>query len=144
LALTDYDRVRKFRPNDPDVQKKYDEVNKIVKRIAFEKAIACDEPKSIGESIDINSYVVEDSYTGPRLDGEITPECKLLAVSKFYITLFLVMKQLIETFKEQGKLHIKYAFKIMLAIRKMLEDYSSLMEILVPDGHKVIFCCIAN
>lgn len=56
LALGDYDKVRRACPNDKDVQKKYDEVNKIVKRIAFEKAIAVDEPKSIALSINLDSY----------------------------------------------------------------------------------------
>lgn len=78
LALGDYDRVLKFRPSDADVQKKHAEVKKIVNRIAFEKAIAVDDPKSIGESIDLETYVIEDTYTGPRLDGEITPECRFI------------------------------------------------------------------
>jgi serine/threonine-protein phosphatase 5 len=77
LALSDYGHVLKVRPNDTNVKEKYNEVNKIVKRIAFERAIAVDDPKSIGESIDLNSFHVEDSYTGPRLDGDITVECKL-------------------------------------------------------------------
>jgi serine/threonine-protein phosphatase 5 len=91
----------------------------------LQKAIAVDDPKSIAESIDINSYGVEDSYTGPRLDGEITPE---------------FMVELIRTFKEQGKLHIKYAYKILLAIRKMLDSYGTLMEITVPPGKKFTIC----
>lgn len=37
LALADYDRVRKACPNAADVKQKYDEVQKIVKRIAFGK-----------------------------------------------------------------------------------------------------------
>ncbi|KAI6169978.1 Serine/threonine-protein phosphatase [Aphelenchoides bicaudatus] len=125
LALSDYDRVLKFRPNDADVKKKYSEVNKIVKRIAFEKAIAVDDPKSIADSIDVEYYKVESDYTGPRLEGEITAE---------------FMKELIDTFKSQGKLHIKYAYKIMLAIRKLLESYSALTEITVPAGQKFTIC----
>lgn len=41
--------------------------------------------------------MVENSYTGPRLDGDLTPE---------------FMVELIDTFKKQGKLHIKYAYKV--------------------------------
>jgi serine/threonine-protein phosphatase 5 len=125
LALGDYERVLKFRPSDKDVQEKYKEVGKIVKRIAFERAIAVDDPKSIAESIDINFYNVEENYTGPRLDEDINPQ---------------FMLQLLETFKNQGKLHIKYAYKIMLQIRKMLETYPTLVDISVPDGKKFTIC----
>jgi serine/threonine-protein phosphatase 5 len=125
LALTDYNNVLKYRPNDTQVKEKYAEVNKIVKRIAFEKAIAVDSPKSVGESIDLNSYKVEDSYTGPRLEGEITAE---------------FMKELVETFKKQGSLHVKYAYKILLQIRKLLETYTALTEITVPDKQKFTIC----
>lgn len=76
LASQDYERVLKYRPSDSDTKKKFEEVKKIIKRIAFEKAIAVDDPKSVGESIDLNSYIVEDSYDGPRLDDDITPKCK--------------------------------------------------------------------
>lgn len=54
LALKDYDMVRKAKPSDKDAQKKFEECQKIVKRIAFEKAIACDDNhKSAADSIDI-------------------------------------------------------------------------------------------
>lgn len=82
MALNDYDQVLKFRPADKDVQEKRKEVQKIIKRIAFEKAIAVDHPKSIGESIDINSFSIDDNYIGPRLEGEITAECKRYQISK--------------------------------------------------------------
>lgn len=42
--------------------------------------------------------VVDKDYTGPRLDGDIDVE---------------FMKNLITTFKEQKKLHIKYAYKVI-------------------------------
>ena len=37
--------MTKARPNDKDAQKKYSECNKIVKRVAFEKAIAVEDSK---------------------------------------------------------------------------------------------------
>ncbi len=45
----------KAKPRDPDAKKKFDECQKIVRRIAFEKAIAVDhDQKSVVESIDID------------------------------------------------------------------------------------------
>jgi hypothetical protein len=44
------------RPSDKDAKAKYSECNKIVRKIAFEKAIAVDEnKKSVAESIDFDS-----------------------------------------------------------------------------------------
>lgn len=46
--------MAKAKPNDRDARAKYNECNKIVKRIAFEKAIAVDD-KSVAEQIDLES-----------------------------------------------------------------------------------------
>ncbi len=49
-------QVTKARPNDKDAHAKYQECNKIVKRIAFEKAIAVDdEHKSVADQINLES-----------------------------------------------------------------------------------------
>ncbi len=49
-------QVTKVKPNDKDAKAKYTECNKIVKRIAFEKAIAVeDNKKSILESVNVDS-----------------------------------------------------------------------------------------
>lgn len=52
-ALKDFEYVVKARPNDKDAKLKYNECNKIVKKLAFEKAIAVDKPeKNIADTID--------------------------------------------------------------------------------------------
>jgi len=44
------------RPGDKDAKAKYAECNKIVRKIAFEKAIAVDDnKKSVSESIDVDA-----------------------------------------------------------------------------------------
>ena len=43
LALRDYERVSKVRPNDKDAKAKFTECRKILQQIAFNKAIAVDE-----------------------------------------------------------------------------------------------------
>ena len=61
LALKDYEAVMKARPSDRDAKLKFTECNKIVKKLAFEKAIAVDEnKKSIADSI--NLEVMSKSY----------------------------------------------------------------------------------
>lgn len=55
-ALRDYEYVTKARPNDKDAKMKYTECNKIVKKIAFEKAISVeDTKKSIADSINLDA-----------------------------------------------------------------------------------------
>jgi len=57
LALADYDRVRKMSPTNKDAQNKYQECNKIVRRLAFEKAISSDHSTtSVADSIKLDDY----------------------------------------------------------------------------------------
>uniref|UniRef100_A0AC34QZQ1 Protein-serine/threonine phosphatase n=2 Tax=Panagrolaimus sp. JU765 TaxID=591449 RepID=A0AC34QZQ1_9BILA len=126
FALKDYESVCKFRPNDIDAKKKFEECRKIVKRIAFEKAIACDhDDKKLIDSINPDEFAVEENYKGPRLDGDITPE---------------FMKDCIEAFKKEQKLHIKYAYKILLGVYQFLKAQDSLVHITVPDKKKFTIC----
>lgn len=49
-------QVVKARPKDADAKLKFQECNKIVKKLAFEKAIAIDDTKkSVADSIDFES-----------------------------------------------------------------------------------------
>uniref|UniRef100_A0A8C2Z9A2 Serine/threonine-protein phosphatase n=1 Tax=Cyclopterus lumpus TaxID=8103 RepID=A0A8C2Z9A2_CYCLU len=101
-ALKDYETVVRVRPNDKDAKMKYQECNKIVKRKAFERAIASDEiKKSVVDSLDIESMTIEDDYEGPQLeDGKVT--------LKF-------MKEMMDWFKDQKKLHRKCAYQVHIS-----------------------------
>jgi serine/threonine-protein phosphatase 5 len=100
-ALSDFEVVSKRRPNDADAKKKFVECNKIVKKIAFEKAIAVDRPeKTLAEMYQsLESISIEDDYNGPKLENEET------------VTLEF-MKELMQWYKDQKKLHKKYAYKV--------------------------------
>jgi len=52
---------------------------------------------------------VETTYFGPRLDGEINVE---------------FMEKLIQAFKDQQKLHIKYAYKVNILVFNFLKIFS--------------------
>lgn len=101
LALSDFELVAKRRPNDADAKKKFVECNKIVKKLAFERAIAVDRPeKTLAEMYQsLESISIEDDYDGPKLDEEKN------------VTLEF-MKGLMEHYKDQKKLHKKYAYKV--------------------------------
>jgi serine/threonine-protein phosphatase 5 len=101
LALSDFELVSKRRPNDADAKKKFTECNKIVKKMAFERAIAVDRPeKTLAEMYQsLESISIEDDYDGPKLEGEKN------------VTLEF-MKELMQHYKDQKKLHKKYAYRV--------------------------------
>nr|CAH7768258.1 unnamed protein product [Callosobruchus chinensis] len=67
------------------------------------KAISIEDNKrNIADSINLEAMTIENHYTGPELeDGIVT--------LKF-------MKELMELYKNQGKLHRKYAYKVCISI----------------------------
>ncbi|KAI1285321.1 Serine/threonine-protein phosphatase 5 [Halotydeus destructor] len=126
-ALKDFETVVKVRPKDPDAKSKFQECNKIVKRIAFEKAISVDEVKrSVSASINVDQMTIEDDYSGPQLvEGKVTID---------------FMKELMETFKDCKSLHKKYAYKIILDIKELFEKQPTLVDITVGDDDKFTVC----
>jgi len=117
LALRDYERVSKVRPNDKEAKAKYTECKKIVQQIAFNKAISIEEKSgSVAESIDIEAMAVEDKYDGPHLEAG----CKV--TSEF-------TDQLLDYYKNQKILHRKYAFQILIEARKYFMSQPTLVNI---------------
>ncbi|XP_026333326.1 serine/threonine-protein phosphatase 5 [Hyposmocoma kahamanoa] len=127
LALKDFEYVTKVRPNDQDAKLKYSECNKIVKKIAFEKAISVDKKEvNIADSINLDVMTIEDEYEGPALeDGKVTLK---------FVT------ELMEYYKQQKKLHKKYAYKILIDVKSYLQTLPSLVDIKVPDNQKFTVC----
>ena len=127
LALKDYEGVYKARPNDKDAKLKYTECKKIVQQIAFQKAISVEEvKKSVAESIDIESMGVEEKYDGPRLEGgKVTLQ---------------FMKSLMETYKNQGKLHRRYAFQMLLDVLQYFSSAPPMVEVNFAAGKKFTVC----
>ncbi|KAK7883055.1 hypothetical protein WMY93_029229 [Mugilogobius chulae] len=126
-ALKDYETVVRVRPNDKDAKMKYQECNKIVKQKAFERAIASDETKkSVVDSLDIENMTIEDDYVGPKLeDGQVT---------------LTFMKELMEWFKDQKKLHRKCAYQILVQVKDVLSKLPSLVEITLKESDKITVC----
>ncbi|CAJ1064929.1 serine/threonine-protein phosphatase 5 [Xyrichtys novacula] len=126
-ALKDYETVVRVRPNDKDARMKYQECNKIVKQKAFERAIASDETKkSVVDSLDIENMTIEDDYVGPKLeDGKVT---------------LTFMKEMMEWFKDQKKLHRKCAYQILVQVKDVLSKLPSLVEIQLKETEKITIC----
>jgi len=128
IALADYELVYKRRPSDDDAKAKYTECNKIVKRLAFEKAIAVDKvEKSLAEMFrDLESIAIEDDYRGPHLeDGKVTV--------KF-------MQALLDWYRDQKKLHRKYAYKILCDVDAYFRTQPTMVDVEIPDDSKFTIC----
>ncbi|KAI8147043.1 Metallo-dependent phosphatase-like protein [Fennellomyces sp. T-0311] len=128
-ALRDLKVVSKRAPSDKDAKAKLDECSKIVKRIEFEKAIEHDDrTPSVADTLDTKSIVVESSYDGLRLNDD-EPQ-----IDQSFV------EQMIERFKNQKKIHKKYAFMIILAVRKMMMEAPSLIDVSVPANGMLTVC----
>ncbi|XP_020284073.1 serine/threonine-protein phosphatase 5 [Pseudomyrmex gracilis] len=126
LALTDYRTVVKARPNDKDAKDRYTECCKMVKMLAFQKAISVEDKKNIADMINLDAMAIEDEYTGPKLvDGKVTLE---------------FMQELLEWYRNQNKLHRKYAYKILLDIKSWFMAQPSLIDITIPKNSKFTIC----
>ncbi len=56
LALKDFEAVKRAKPRDKDAQLKYNECEKIVRQLAFEKAIAVESTrKRPSETLDLDN-----------------------------------------------------------------------------------------
>jgi len=91
-AVKDFKQVCKMMPADKDAREKYDMTLKEMRLRQFSKCIEVEDKKI---EVDVQDIVVEDSYTGPRLESidDITPEW---------------CAQLMEFLKGQKVLHRKY------------------------------------
>ncbi|XP_011163742.1 serine/threonine-protein phosphatase 5 [Solenopsis invicta] len=126
LALMDYKTVVKARPNDKDAKDRYMECRKMVKVSAFNKAISVEDKKNIADTINLEDMAIEDEYTGPKLvDGKVTLE---------------FMKDLLEWYRNQNKLHRKYAYKILLDVKSWFMAQPSLVDITIPEEKKFTIC----
>lgn len=128
-ALKDFETVVKVRPKDSDAKSKLTECNKICKRMAFEKAIAVDDAvikRPISESINLDVMKLEDDYCGPRMEfSSEDPKSEIITVD--------FMKKMIQWFKDQKRIHRRYAYKIILDAKKIFEANDTLVQIKIDE-----------
>ncbi|XP_060062862.1 serine/threonine-protein phosphatase 5-like [Ylistrum balloti] len=126
LALRDLETVVKVRPNNKDARAKFNECQKIVRMMAFQKAISVEDSKSVAEQIDLAAMSIDDDYTGPNFqNGTVTEQ---------------FVKELMATFKDQKSLHRKHAYQIILECKKLFMNQPALVDITVPAGEKFTIC----
>ncbi len=128
-AKRDFVLLSRRLPRDADAKRNLGECDKRIRENAFARAIESghDMRVCVSETIDVNSFTVSDDYSGPRLpdDGTVTQE---------FVT------ELMEHFKNQKRLHIKYAIMIVLAAKRIMDQLPNIVDIPVNAGKKITVC----
>ena len=101
------------------------ECEKLVRRMEFEKAIEVGDEPSAFEGLDIDSIAVDDKYDGVRLGNEMTQE---------------FIDDMIQRFKDGKKIHRKYVFQIIKAVKEIVYAEPTMVEIGVDQGTKLTVC----
>lgn len=131
-AQSNFKIVLKKAPNDDATHKNYKKCTDLLKRQAFEKAIAADSKESIIDSTDYENILIEKSWNGPDLeitskkeqDKDVEVQIEGLDIS--------YLKFMIKTFKEGGWLPKKHVHAIIAKVREILKKESTLVEISLP------------
>jgi serine/threonine-protein phosphatase 5 len=96
-----------------------------VKKIQFLKAIEVADPPSAFEGLDLESIEVDSSYDGVRLGNEMTQE---------------FIDDMIQRFKDGKRLHKKYVFQIIKAVRDIVYNEPTMVEMEVASDKKLTVC----
>eukprot|EP00178_Gracilaria_changii_P003549 TRINITY_DN1527_c0_g2_i1.p1 TRINITY_DN1527_c0_g2~~TRINITY_DN1527_c0_g2_i1.p1 ORF type:complete len:499 (-),score=87.80 TRINITY_DN1527_c0_g2_i1:844-2340(-) len=127
-AKKDYAIIAQRIPENKDTAAKLRECEKRIKEAAFAKAIESDSLRvRVCDTIDVASMQVPDSYEGPRIqpDGEITEQ---------------FVHDLIECFRKQKSLHVKYAAMIVLEAKKIFDQLPNIVELPITAGNSITVC----
>ncbi|KAJ5665084.1 Serine/threonine-protein phosphatase [Penicillium maclennaniae] len=124
-ALRDFKAVVKREPGNQNARVRLAECEKLVRRMEFEKAIEVSDPPSAFEGLDIDAIKVEDNYDGVHLEGEMTQE---------------FIDDMIERFKNGKNIHRKYVFQIIKAVKDLVYNEPTMVEIGVEAGKKLTVC----
>ena len=149
-ARVDFRAVAVQKPADRDARAKLDECERLIKRRAFEEAIATEEAAPawarLGPAAD--ALVVEAAYAGPTLPAlpggsaavgppaaPRVPPRELMAqpdlANEWGISLRFV-QELTACLRAQKRLHRKYAQQLIVRVQRLLRSYRSLIHVPAP------------
>lgn len=80
---------------------------------------------SAAEGLDVENMVVDDKYDGAKLGKEMTQE---------------FIDDMIKRFKDGKKLHRKYVFQIILAVKDLVYNEPTMVEMKVLDNNQLTVC----
>ncbi|SNX87375.1 related to phosphoprotein phosphatase (serine/threonine specific protein phosphatase) [Melanopsichium pennsylvanicum] len=137
-ALPDLKMVVQLEPKNASVKAQLEATVKLIRRLEFEKAIKVSEGVKAAATVENNlkeasgGTTVPDSYTGPRIaDGDDANTKHLGKIDQKFIN------DMIEHFKNGGKLHNRYSWQIILGAFRALEQEPTLVDYQVPQGTSI-------
>jgi serine/threonine-protein phosphatase 5 len=124
-ALRDFKIVVKKAPTDKDAKLKMAECDKMVRRVAFFSAIELGDEPSAAEGLDLDSMAIDADYDGVKIGKEMTQE---------------FIDDMIERFKNGKKIHKKYVYQIVLAVKQIVYEEATMVEMTIPDDATLTVC----
>lgn len=96
-----------------------------MRQLAFFAAIEVGEEPSAAEGLDVDAIAVEPAYDGLRLGAEMAQE---------------FIDDMMERFKNGKTIHKKYVYQIVLAVKKIVYDEPTMVEMDIPEGVELTVC----
>lgn len=124
-AVKDFQTCVKIDPGNKDAKLKLVECQKAVRQLAFFEAIEVGDEPSVADGLDVDSMHVEDSYDGVRLGSEMTQE---------------FIDDMTERFKNGKTIHKKYVYQIVIAVKKLVYDEPTMVEVEIPEDVELTVC----
>ncbi|KAK8058759.1 Metallo-dependent phosphatase-like protein [Apiospora phragmitis] len=125
-ALQDFKDCVRLDPNNKDAKLKLAECQKIVRQLNFFAAIEVGDEPSAAEGLDVDSIAIEPDYDGVKLEGdEMTQE---------------FIDDMMERFKKGKKIHKKFVYQIVIAVKKICYDEATMVEMKIPDDVQLTVC----
>lgn len=123
--MKDFKTCVKIEPGNKDAKLKLVECQKIVRQLDFFAAIEVGDEPSAAEGLDVDSIAIEPDYDGVRLENEMTQE---------------FIDDMTERFKDGKRIHKKYVYQIILAVRKIVYEEPTMVEMEIPEGVQLTVC----
>ncbi|GAA5848786.1 hypothetical protein JCM8547_006345 [Rhodosporidiobolus lusitaniae] len=127
-ALVDLKQVVKLDPNNATAKTQLDATQKLVRRLAFEAAIAGKEAEpasvTVRKQLDDGASPVPSDYTGPRLpaEGQINEE---------------FIEEMMQWFKNGHLIPRRIAQEIILGAYNIFKEEETLVDVPIPEGQTV-------
>jgi serine/threonine-protein phosphatase 5 len=129
-ARKDFKEIVRRVPTDVGARAKLAQCEKVIREERFAKAIQADDGQNVRpacESIDPNDIVVEENYNGPRIAENGVVDAEFVSA-------------LIDGYRNQKKLHLKYAVMLVLQAKALFDDLPNVVDVAVPSGTKITVC----
>ncbi|TLD25437.1 hypothetical protein PspLS_05760 [Pyricularia sp. CBS 133598] len=124
-ALKDFKSCVKIDPGNKDAKLKLVECQKVVRQLDFYAAIEVGDEPSAAAGLDVASIAVEPDYDGVKLGDEMTQE---------------FIDDMTERFKNGKKIHKKYVYQIVIAVKDIVYNEPTMVEVDVPEDVTLTVC----